>query len=350
MATTIRIKRSVGNTAPTGLAQGELAYVEASGTGDGRLYIGAAGSTVEVVGGQYFIDIINNMVTNNINTLTVPASTTISAFAATLLDDTTQGAMQTTLGVDPAGTDNSTDVTLTGTPNYITIDVGTQVITVNQVDLATDVTGNLPVSNLGSGTGANATTFWRGDGTWATPAGSGDVSGPGAAVTDNNIVLWNGTSGTSVNDDGFSISDGALGSSSVVIPTSNAVKTYVDGLVSTPLNYKGALNATTPSPDLNSITSSVGDMYTVTVAGTINFTTGTDHVLEVGDVLIAEADGVLSNGDDWTVVQSNIGAASSTVAGYVELATSTEVTTGTDTTRAITPEALANGTIDGGTF
>jgi len=61
---------------------------------------------------------------------------------------TTASAARSALGVDAAGTDNSTNVTLAGTPNYITINGAGQVITRHQIDLAADVTGSLPDGNV----------------------------------------------------------------------------------------------------------------------------------------------------------------------------------------------------------
>lgn len=68
--------------------------------------------------------------------------------------------------------------------------------TASSVNLATQVTGNLPMTNLAGGVGASSSTFLRGDGTWATPAGggSGDVTGPAASV-DSELVLFSSTTG-----------------------------------------------------------------------------------------------------------------------------------------------------------
>ena len=82
---------------------------------------------------------------------------------------TSASAARTALSVDAAGTDNSTDVTLAGSLDYITI--SGQAITRNAVDLSTDITGTLPLANGGTGSSsASAARTSLGLGTAAVAA------------------------------------------------------------------------------------------------------------------------------------------------------------------------------------
>ena len=70
--------------------------------------------------------------------------------------------------------------------------------------------GIVPAPGVGD---AAAGKYLAADGTWATPAGSGNVAGPGTS-TDNALALFDGTGGQTLQDSSITSSDG----SSLVVP------------------------------------------------------------------------------------------------------------------------------------
>lgn len=130
----------------------------------------------------------------DIKTLSLPANTTISAFGASLVDDANASAARTTLGVDAAGTDNSTDVTIAAGRNYVTI--SGQELTLGVVDISDD-------TNLTAGTGVTLT---------------GDTLSIGQSVGTSDSVTFGGVT---VNGDALVTGDLAVQGTLTSIQTTN---------------------------------------------------------------------------------------------------------------------------------
>lgn len=157
----------------------------------------------------------------------------VATFSAVSLTADVTGILPTTNGGTGLNNSAATGMVLytAGTPSIIaTTGTGSVVRGTNPTIDLTSATGLPPSTGLSvavpvtkGGTGCSAaaigcvtaisgasgtpsgTTFLRGDNQWATPAGSGNVTGPGSAVSAN-LASFNGTSGTIIQDAGIATS------------------------------------------------------------------------------------------------------------------------------------------------
>ena len=115
----------------------------------------------------------------------------VSTFAKTILDDADAATVRTTIGVDAAGTDNSTNVSLAGTYDYITAGgTNNQTLTLGQITNADLENSSITVNGTAISLGGSVNTLQLG--TTSTTALAGDTAVDDVSIANLKTALAGG--------------------------------------------------------------------------------------------------------------------------------------------------------------